>query len=531
MDFDINLLNDVGGAEREEKRRKMLSFAKHLNVDYVPNWHHKLLCDRLDDFAAGRIKRLMVFMPPQEGKSELTSRMFPAFLLGKYPDAKVSLASYSADIAEGFNRDVQKYMDTEAYAELFPNTKLSVRNNGGTDVRNTKRFDIVGRKGFLKTVGVGGSLTGTPVDYGIIDDPHKDMQDATSPAMQQTVWDWYVGVFKARTHNNSGILLIQTRWDTKDLAGRILELMELDEHAEQWTIICLQAIKENDDNPDDPRKIGEALWPDRHNLKFLNDIKRADPRTFQHLYQQNPKPVQVGGEAYRSFDEKANVHENRYNPNLPLHATFDFNVSPYMSCGIWQIEREERNSKTYFRAIQIDEICLKAPHNNTKGVCAAIRHRYAEHNAGLYIYGDPNGMKEDTRSEAGHNDYAVIKKELERYRPVIRVFKKAPSVKMRIDFMNTLFAGGYDGLDISIGTNCYRTIEDFQYVKEDADGTKLKTKFKDPVTGATGERWGHMSDNTEYFICFAFAGKYNAFINGGRTTNITVGQRKTRHSY
>jgi hypothetical protein len=532
MDLDLSGIGSLN-IESEEGRRGMANFAKAINQDYRPNWHHLLLCKYLDDFFDGKIKRLMVFMPPQEGKSELTSRLFPAYMLGKRPNTKIVLGSYAADIAEKFNRDVQKYIDNPHYVELFPYTKLTDKNNGGVYVRNTQQFDIVGHKGFLKTVGVGGALTGTPADFAIIDDPHKDMAEAQSPIMQERVWDWYNDVVTTRLHNDSGILLIQTRWDVGDLAGRILQKVDENKEfddAEQWTILCLQGIKEGDGHPDDPRKQGEALWPERHDINFLNKQKRRNPRGFQHLYQQNPMPVQAGGEAYNCFS-LANTGKHQYNPELALHASFDFNVNPYMSCSIWQIDKIALPDGTLYKAAMIREICLKSPRNNTKAVCAEIRRLYPNHEMGIYIYGDPNGFKEDTRSEKGYNDYKIITQELKAYNPKLRVMMKAPAVRKRIEFMNSLFAGGYDGLDISIDSGCTKAIEDFQYVKEDADGTKLKAKVRDPITGVQAERYGHMSDNSEYFICGAFPSKYQKFLQGGSTSQIIVGKRKARNAY
>ena len=141
-------------------------------------WFHKCVCAYLDALYKGDIKKLMIFLPPQHGKSELSSRRFPAYLLGKDPDLKLALTSYSQDLASRFNSDIQKVMKDPAYIKLFPNTVLS------TEVCNSKVFEIEGNRGLLKTVGVGGGLTGNPVDIGIIDDPFKDRLEANSPTYQ-----------------------------------------------------------------------------------------------------------------------------------------------------------------------------------------------------------------------------------------------------------------------------------------------------------------------------------------------------------
>ena len=534
--------------ELVDARKKMFSFAKFMQPLYVWNWHHEVLANALDDFRTGKIKRLMVFMPPQHGKSEFTSRLFPSFCFGNNPDEKIILCSYSASLAKSLNRDIQQYIDTNNYSLLFPDTILpDVRDSKYT--RTSERFDMVDYKGYLISVGVGGSMTGNRADKLIIDDPHKDREEACSPDLNEKVYTWYKDVAKTRTHNNSGILLIQTRWDTNDLAGRLLQRQEQaikdgDEDADRWTVICFPAIKENNDNPQDPRQVGDALWPAWHNLRRLNDIRGESLRTFQSLYQQNPTPVQAGGECYRSFDYNRNTGHHNYDPTLPLHLSFDFNVNPYMSCTVWQIQNNvilspaEGSSNTQphsplstspspaeragVRPLLLEEICLRSPHNTTTATCDYINTKYTHrHQSTTYIYGDPSGMKEDTRSEAGYNDFVIIKQELAALRPVLRISKKAPSVYMRISFMNALFAGTIKGLSISLDRKCQNTINDFLYIKEESNGTKQKTRSTDPVTGIVCEKYGHLSDATEYFICLAFHDHYTKFCNRGSST-ITV---------
>lgn len=226
-------------------------------------------------------------MPPQHGKSELTTRRLPAYLVGLNPDLKIAICSYSATIASNFNRDIQRIIDDRPYYDVFPDTSLNensaINPSKNTFLRNSEVFEIIGRQGFVKTVGVGGSLTGTPVDIGIIDDPFKDREEAMSIRIRDKVYSWYTDVFKTRLHNDSQQLLVCTRWDTDDLAGRILQTER------DWEVISFQAIKERQ-SPDDPREIGEALWPERHSLERLLAIKETSPFTFSSLYQQEPKP-------------------------------------------------------------------------------------------------------------------------------------------------------------------------------------------------------------------------------------------------
>lgn len=537
-------LLDLQAAKNELDRRSMIRFAARMNPSYKWNWHHHKIAAALEKFFAGELKRVMLFVPPQHAKSTFTSQMFPAWALGKNPDLKIILASYSASVAEAMNRDVQKYIDTPEYAGLFPETKLQAAGANGKYIRNAERFDIVDHKGYFKSVGVGGSLTGTPADIAIIDDPHKDREEAKSPAISQKVWDWYTDVLKTRLHNGSGVLLIQTRWDSMDLAGRILQQMDDaikrgDEDIEYWTVLCFPAIKEHNDNPEDPRKIGEALWPEMHSLSRLNQIRSTSLRTFQSLYQQNPMPVQAGGECYKDFDMNANTGEYIadnpatdcyvYNPELPLHFSFDFNVNPYMTCTVHQVYKDLINDRTYYKSYQIDEICLRSPNNTTKGICRHIRTKYAGHLSTCYIYGDPNGKKEDTRTEKGFNDYSIIKKELANFKPSFRVHPKAPAVATRIEFFNSVFSFSIPELEFYIGKRCTNTINDYLYIKEESDGSKQKLKAIDPITGINSERYGHTSDANDYYLTAAFPNIYGKHQRGSVGQDIVLGKRVTRH--
>jgi len=495
----------------ELAKRHFLEFVKFVKPSYEENWHHTLLSDYLEKFISGEIKRLMVFMPPQHGKSELVSRNLPAYILGKNPKAKVVLASYSADLSSTFNRDCQRIMDTEEYGQVFPETTLtqkSVVNINGKWLRNADIFETVGHGGFLKTTGVGGALTGTPADFAIIDDPVKDTVEAMSATYQFRNWNWYNDVLYTRIHNNTGILITQTRWNENDLSGLLLKQME-EGTGEQWTIVSLPAIKENEDNPEDPREIGEALWPKKHDLAKLFQVRSQNNRTFQSLYQQKPQPVQAGGEFYKSFDMTKHVGVYPYDPTQPLHLTFDFNVNPYMTCCVWQV-----TGKT---ARQIAEICLKSPRNRTSSICAEVKSKYKGHATGLFIYGDPSGKKQDTRTEQGSNDFSIILKELSEFRPKERVARAAPSVVMRGEFINTIFESGYMGISIGFDSKCSYSTDDYMYLKEDSDGTKKKEKAIEPSTGISHEKWGHTSDANDYFLCEVFNNEYKKFQSRGQS--------------
>jgi predicted phage terminase large subunit-like protein len=280
----------------EEKRRVMartsfMRFVTYTYEGYEMVWFHKCVCAYLDALYRGDIKKLMIFMPPQHGKSELSSRRFPAYVLGRDPGLKVALTSYSQDLASRFNSDVQKVMQAPSYLDLYPNTEIS------KSVANSKIFEIEGERGILKTVGVGGGLTGNPVDIGIIDDPFKDRMEANSATYRNRTWDWYQDVFCTRLHNDSKQLMLFTRWHEDDLAGRILDPKNPcydAQEASEWTVLALPALKEVTKplscaiDLQDPREVGEALWENRHSRKKYEKRKRINPTGFASLDQQRP---------------------------------------------------------------------------------------------------------------------------------------------------------------------------------------------------------------------------------------------------
>lgn len=257
----------------------------YVNEYYEMQWFHRLIAEKCQSVIDGGIKRLMILMPPQHGKSEITSRKLPAWALGKYPRTKIVLASYSAHLAQSFGREVRRTIESKEFTDVFGSL------TGGGYI-NTQGMLETSSGGFLKTIGVGGSLTGTPADIAIIDDPVKDAMEAYSENSREKLWEWYLNVFLTRLHNNSRVILIMTRWHDDDLGGRILK-----KDKDKWEVVTIPAICENEIDGD-IRKVGEPLWPNKHNLEKLLNIKSLSERTFAALYQQ--RPIIQGGNIIKS---------------------------------------------------------------------------------------------------------------------------------------------------------------------------------------------------------------------------------------
>lgn len=272
-----------------------IHFVQYTKSDYKVKWFHEKICAAIDDFILGNIKRLIITVPPQHGKSQISSRHLPAYALGKNPDTKVAVISYSATLANTFNKECQRIIVDSAYQSVFPDTKLSrqtARTDSSSDLytQTQNQFDIVGHQGFYKSVGIGGSLTGTPVDIAIIDDPFKDDLEASSELMRKRVWQWYRTVLQTRLHNDSRVLITMTRWHEDDLVGRVLKIAKSDPLAPKWHILNFEGIREDMSDKDDPRQLGEALWEERHSADAMLEVKRNAKKVFYSIYQGKPAP-------------------------------------------------------------------------------------------------------------------------------------------------------------------------------------------------------------------------------------------------
>ena len=222
-------------------------------------------------------------------------------MLGHNPDLKICIASYAATIAKDFNRDVQRLIDNEKYRAVFPETTLNGSNVvtiANNYLRNSDVFEIVGHTGSLRVVGRGGSLTSKTVDVLILDDLYKDAQEANSPQIRTTAWDWYTKVARTRLHNDSQQLIVFTRWHPEDIIGKIIETEEVVEvtrweqfdeiPAGGWALVNFEAIKTGKPTELDEREPGTALWEKRHSLEKLLGQRKLDPVGFECMHQGNP---------------------------------------------------------------------------------------------------------------------------------------------------------------------------------------------------------------------------------------------------
>lgn len=279
----VSLLAAQAKAEKAKRilaSRRMLNFTEFTFPRYIADPFHVSLAEALDDIVHGRLHRLMVFAPPQHGKSELVSTRLPAFWLGHHPDLPVILTSYGGALAFRNSRAARGVMEDPTYGQIFANIRTDPNS------RAVDRWKVDKYRGFVVAAGVGGPITGHGAGIGIIDDPVQSWAQAQSSTFRDSVWEWYQGTFRTRIWEDGAIVLIMTRWHQDDLAGRLLMEQRDDWHVLHYPAVC-------DDWETDPlgRKEGEPLSPSRYSSKELKKIQiDVGPSVWTAEYQGRPAP-------------------------------------------------------------------------------------------------------------------------------------------------------------------------------------------------------------------------------------------------
>ena len=304
---------------RKQAQDRLISFTQYTFSDFEINAHHHIIAEALERVERGVTKRLMIFMPPRHGKSELASRRFPAWFMGKHPNDPIITASYGQELSSDFGREVRNIVDSPQYKAVFPSIHLS------SDAAAAHKWKIEDFRGEYYAVGIGTATTGRGAKILLIDDPHKNREEADSAIERERVWGWYRSTAYTRLMPNGAIIIIMTRWHDDDLAGRLIKQTKDDPNIPPWEIISLSA--EAGDNDVLGRKAGEPLWPQWYNKADLLERRAVlGHREYMALYQQEPV-INEGTYFQREWFGEYDKDELPDRDYLKYYATSDYATS------------------------------------------------------------------------------------------------------------------------------------------------------------------------------------------------------------
>ena len=257
--------------KQEECQKDFIKFVKSQWPDFIEGRHQKIIGEKFNKIAHGKLKRLIVWLPPRHTKSEFASTFFPAWMMGLRGNLKIIQTTHTAELAVRFGRRVRNIIDSDDYQNVFPNLSLEADNKSAGRWTTNQ-----GGESFY--AGVGGAITGRGADLLIIDDPVSE-QDALSPTAMDGVYEWYTSGPRQRLQPGGIIVIVMTRWSTKDLVGKVLK-KQGDDYADQWEVIEFPAIMPESDTP---------LWPEFWKKEELLSVKASLPVSkWNAQWMQNP---------------------------------------------------------------------------------------------------------------------------------------------------------------------------------------------------------------------------------------------------
>jgi predicted phage terminase large subunit-like protein len=269
---DVPKIHKLLKEDRKERcKNNFMPFVQSMWSAFIAGKHHKDMAEAFERVAEGKLKRLIINMPPRHTKSEFASYLLPAWFLGKYPEKKIIQTAHTAELAVGFGRKVRNLVATDEYQDVFK-TKLS------TDSKAAGRWNTSAGGDYF-AIGVGGAVTGKGADLLIIDDPHSEQEAMLgNPAVYDRVFEWYNAGPRQRLQPGGAIVVVMTRWSKRDLTGQILQ-NEANRGGDAWEVIEFPALMPS----------GRPLWPEFWSQKELEAIKQELPVSkWEAQYQQNP---------------------------------------------------------------------------------------------------------------------------------------------------------------------------------------------------------------------------------------------------
>ena len=240
---------------QSKAKNDFLSFVKCVWPEFVEGSHHRHIAEKFNKLATGEITRLIVNMPPRHTKSEFASYLLPAWMVGRNPKLKIIQATHTGELAIRFGRKAKNLIDSAEYAKIFE-TRLQ------EDSKAAGRWETA-QGGEYFAAGVGGAITGRGADLLIIDDPHSE-QDAISENALESAYEWYTSGPRQRLQPGGAIVVVMTRWSTKDLTGALMKSQK-EIKSDKWEVIEFPAIMPS----------GEPVWPEFWKLEELEGVKAS----------------------------------------------------------------------------------------------------------------------------------------------------------------------------------------------------------------------------------------------------------------
>ena len=255
----------------EESKNDFLTYTRTVWPEFIGGKHHNEMAKKFELVAQGKLKRLIVNMPPRHTKSEFASFLLPSWLMGRNPTIKIMQTTHTAELAFRFGRKVRNLMNSAEYKAIFQNVSLRA------DSQAAGRWETE-RGGEYFAAGVGGAVTGRGADLLIIDDPHSE-QDALSPTAIEHAYEWYTSGPRQRLQPGGAIVIVMTHWAENDLTGKVLRQMARDPLADEWEVIEFPALLPSD----------TPMWPEYWTKKDLLAVKGSlSVAKWESQWQQNP---------------------------------------------------------------------------------------------------------------------------------------------------------------------------------------------------------------------------------------------------
>ena len=342
-DEKIQLYKLLDEKDRRKARVNYFTFLRRMAPpEFRWNWHHEYVCNILQEWImTDNFPYLMLFMPPQHQKTTMLIEYLVPWAFGQSPDYQIILTMATATMSKKYNRKIQRHISTPEYKLIFPHVKIADSSVSAQEkegyVKNSEEMEVIGTRGFLRAAGVDGMIAGNPAKIGLLDDFYRHQNDANSLTIRDKIDEWYKGELNARLHNDSKLAITITRRHEDDQAGRLLKRDGTIEEGGKWKVIKLPALKVDNTNPDDPREIGEALFPELHSRERMEEKQEKEPRIFEGLYQQ--EPYIKGGDKIKA---------DWFVIKKPSELPFDINSVPFNAVidGAWT-EKQDNDPTGY----------------------------------------------------------------------------------------------------------------------------------------------------------------------------------------